>query len=58
MRFLVYLLLVLSTSLTMLAADEIRPDFAMESDPVLKIPEPVVGFSKKLKPLWLSAGSS
>lgn len=55
MRFLVYLLLVLSTSLTMLAADEIRPDFAMESDPVLKIPEPVVGFSKKLKPLWLSA---
>ncbi|RLT21016.1 MAG: phycocyanin alpha phycocyanobilin lyase [Planctomycetota bacterium] len=55
MRFAVRLLLILGVSLTAHAAEEIRPDFAMESDPVLIIPEPVFGFSKKSKPLWLSA---
>ncbi len=55
MRFAVYLWLTLGLSLTACAAGEIRPDFAMESDPELKIPEPVIGFQKKSKPLWLAA---
>lgn len=55
MRFAVCLWLTLGLALMARAAGEIRPDFAMESDPELKIPEPVIGFHKKSKPLWLSA---
>ncbi len=55
MRLAVCLWLTLGLSLTAWAAEEIRPDFAMDSDPELRIPEPVFGFNKKFKPLWLAA---
>ena len=34
---------------------EIRPDFLMDSDPKLNIPDPVMHFSPELKSLWLAA---
>src|SRR3954471_14006909 len=34
---------------------QIGPDFAMDSDPLLVTPDPVVGFSDKYLPLWLQA---
>ena len=34
---------------------EIRPDFLMDSDPTLNIPDPVQHFSPALKSLWLAA---
>ncbi|MCX7422317.1 MAG: HEAT repeat domain-containing protein [Planctomycetia bacterium] len=37
------------------AVAEIRPEFAMDSDPELTIPNPIKQFSKKYKSLWLAA---
>ena len=34
---------------------EIRPDFLMDSDPVLNLPDPVKHFSPELKSLWMQA---
>lgn len=61
MRWIVHLLLILGVIATFLSAErsivaeEIRPEFAMDSDPDLIIPDPIKQFSKKYKPLWLSA---
>lgn len=38
-----------------IATAEIRPEFAMDSDPKLIIPNPIMRFSKKYKPLWFEA---
>ncbi|MFN0056148.1 MAG: hypothetical protein ACKV0T_28710 [Planctomycetales bacterium] len=37
------------------ARGEIRPDFVMDSDPEFKIPEPILEFPKRFKPLWIEA---
>ncbi len=60
MRWMVRLLLLfgvtcLSLTESRIAFAEIRPEFAMDSDPQLIIPDPIKQFSKKYKPLWLSA---
>ncbi len=60
MRWIVCLLMMLGLlGLLVVGGDvavaEIRPEFAMDSDPQLIIPNPIKQFSKKYKPLWLAA---
>ena len=58
MRWMMSLLVALPLGMFLMTdhvAAEIRPEFAMDSDPELKIPDPIKRFTKKYKPLWLSA---
>lgn len=55
MRSIVYLLAGLLLNAGAVARAEIRTDFAMDSDPEIKAPEPIVGFPVKHRPLWLKA---
>lgn len=55
MRSIVYLLAGLWLTAGAVARAEIRTEFAMDSDPKLKAPEPIVVFPVKHRPLWLKA---
>ena len=49
------LLMTLLLTAGAVARAEIRTEFAMDSDPILKAPEPIVVFPVKHRPLWLKA---
>lgn len=54
-RLLVLGMFVVFTGTTNRCQAEIRPDFLMDSDPEMNIPDPVKHFSPALKSLWLAA---
>ena len=54
MRPIVLLMTLLLTA-GAVARAEIRTELAMDSDPILKVPEPIVVFPVKHRPLWLKA---
>ena len=55
MRSIVCLLATVWLSAVTVAQGEIQVHFAMDSDPLLKAPEPLVFFPAKNVPLWLTA---
>ena len=55
MRSIVFLLAGLSLTVGAVARAEIRAGFAMDSDPELIAPDPIVLFPVKHRPLWIKA---
>jgi HEAT repeat protein len=55
MRSLLLLSLLIGLAVGDVARAEIRPDFAMESDPELQAPEPIAVYPVENVPLWLKA---
>ena len=51
----IVLLMTLWLTAGAVARAEIRTDFAMDSDPELKAPEPIIRFPVEHRPLWLKA---
>ena len=54
-RLLVIGMFAICCGITNPSNAEIRPDFLMDSDPKLNIPDPIMDFSPQLKSLWLAA---